>query len=152
MLYGNNITSSVVDKLESEMIISKSSLQIIGITSYQLHIKNERGSHITDVLKYYSTLTKFTMPYCTVRAEEVTAILKLLAQNVNLNTIQFSHNDFGRIEPNAYTAELSTLKCLSCFTHLETEMLNMAADELVYALDLNISAKVVILSDHNYKL
>ena len=57
MMDGNNITSSVADKLESEMI-SKTSLQIIGITSHQLHVKNECGSHITDVLQHYSTLTK----------------------------------------------------------------------------------------------
>ena len=146
MLYGNNITSSVADKIESEMI-SKTSLQIIGITSYQLHIKNECGSHITDILQHYSTLTKFSMTYCTVIAEEVTAILKLLAQNVNLNTIRFSHNDLGKIEPKAYTTELSALKCLSSFTLLEPEMPNIAADELVDALDLNINAKVVVLSD-----
>ena len=147
MMDGNNITSSVVDKLESEMI-SKTSLQIIGITSHQLHVKNECGSHITDVLQHYSTLTKFSMTNCTVIAEEIISILNLLVSNINLNTIHFSHNDLGGIKPNTYTKELSTLKCLSSFTLLEPEMLNITADELVDALDLNINAKVVALSDH----
>ena len=147
MMDGNNITSSVADKLESEMI-SKTSLQIIGITSQQLHAKNECGSHITDVLQHYSSLTKFSMTNCTIIPEEMIAILNLLVRNINLNTIHFSHNDLGGIKPNAYTTELSTLKCLSCFTLLEPEMLSIAADELVHALDLNINAKVVALSDH----
>ena len=147
MMDGNDITSSVADKLESEMI-SKTSLQIIGITSQQLHAKNECGSHITDVLQHYSSLTKFSMTNCTIIPEEMIAILNLLVRNINLNTIHFSHNDLGGIKPNAYTTELSTLKCLSCFTLLEPEMLSIAADELVHALDLNINAKVVALSDH----
>ena len=147
MMDDNTITSSVADKIESEMI-SKTSLQIIGITSQQLYVKNECGSHITDVLLHYSSLTKFSMTYCTVISEEMIAILNILVRNINLNTIHFSHNDLGRIKPNTYTTELSTLKCLSNFTLLEPEMLNIAADELVDALDLNINAKVAALSDH----
>ena len=71
----------------------------------------------------------------------------MLAQNVDLNIIHFSHYHFGRIEPKTYTTELSALKCLSSFTLLEPEMPNIAADELVDALDLNINAKMVALSD-----
>ena len=147
MMDGNNVSSSVADNIESEMITT-TSLQIIGITSQQIHMKNECGSHITDVLQHYSTLTKFSMSYCTVIAEEMIAILKLLAKSVHLNTIHFSHNDLGRINPSTYITELSTLKCLSSFTLLEPEMLNIAVDELVNALDLNVNAKVVALSDH----
>ena len=150
MMDGNDISSSVADKIESEMI-NKTCLQIVGITSHQLHVKNECGSHITEVLKHYSTLTKFSMSCCTVIAEEMIAIIKLLGRNTNLNTMHFSHNNLHSIESNAYTAELSTLKCLSSFTILEPEMLNIAADEMVDALDLNINAKVVALSDHTLK-
>ena len=151
MMDGNNINSSVAGKVELEMTTT-TSLQIIGITSHQLHVKNECGSHITDVLQHYSSLTKFSMTNCTVIAEEMTAILKLLTKNINLDTIHFSHNDLGRIEPNAYVAELSTLKCLSIFTLLEPDMLSIAADELIYALDLNLNANVVALSDHKLQV
>ena len=147
MMDGNNICSSVAEKIELEMTTT-TSLQIISITSHQLFMKKECGSRITEVLQNYSSLTKFSMSYCTVIAEEMTAILKLLAKNVNLNALHFSHNDLGRIEPNAYTAELSKLTCLSSFVLIEPEMLNIAADELVDALDLNSNAKVVAFSDH----
>ena len=147
MMNGNNITYETADRIESEMI-STTSLQIIGITSHQLHVKNERGSHVTDVLQHYSTLTKFSMTNCTVISEEMIAILKLLAKNLDLNTICFSHNNLmGKIEVNTYITELSKLTWLSSFTLLEPGMPNTALVELVDALDLNINAKVVALSD-----
>ena len=148
MMDGNNITSNVADTIESELT-NTTSLEIIGITSHQLYMRNEYGSHIIGVLQQYSTLTKFSMSHCSLSVVEImTAILKLLAKNPNLDTIHFLHNDLGGMEVNTYTAEMSTLPFLSSFTLVEPEMLSTAADELLDALNLNMNAKVVALSDH----
>jgi len=142
----NDITSNVADKIETEMS-STTSLQIIGITSQQLYVRNECGSHITEVLQHYSTLTKFSMSNCLITGEEMIKILKLLAKNLYLNTLHFLHNDLGRMEVNAFTSELSMLKCLSNFTLVEPEILNIAADELINALNFSDNSKVISLSN-----
>ena len=147
MMDGNNITSNVADKIESELT-NTTSLELIGITSHQLYVRNECGSHIIQVLQQYSTLTKFSMSHCSISIEVMTAILKLLAKNPNLDTIHYSHNDLGGMEVNTYAAEMSTLTCLSSFTLVEPEMLSKAADKLLEALNLNMNAKVVALYDH----
>ena len=147
MMDGNNITFNVAERIESELT-NTTTLQLIGITSYQLYVRNECGSHIIEVLHQYSTLAKFSMSHCSISFVEMTAILKLLAKNPNLNAMHFSHNDLGRMEVNTYTAEISMLTCLSSFTLVEPEMLSIAADELLGALNLNMNAKVVALSDH----
>ena len=150
MMDGNNVASNLADKIEIELTNS-TSLKIIGITSNQLYLRNECGSHIIEVLQQYSTLTKFTMCYCSVSIEDMIIILRLLAKNVNLNTIHFSHNDLGRMKMNAYTSELSTLNCLSSLTLVEPEMPYTAADELLDAVNFNMNAKVVALSNLRLK-
>ena len=144
----NNVTCNLADKIESEMR-NTTSLQIIGITSCQLYVRKESGSHIIEVLQHYFNLTKFTMSYCLIAVEEMIAILKLLARNKNLNTLQLLHNNLGRMDVsvNAYTVELSALRCLSSFTLLEPEMLNIAADELISAIKLNGDLKMIALSN-----
>ena len=144
----NNITCSLADKIELEMSTT-TSLQIISITSHRLYVRNECGSHITEVLQHYFTLTKFTMSQCVIAVEEMIAILRLLAKNRNLNIIQLLHNNLGRMEVsgNAYTAELSALKCLSSFTLLQPEMLNIAADEIISAIKLSSDSKIIALSN-----
>ena len=150
MMDGNNVASNLADKIEIELTNS-TSLKIIGITSNQLYVRNECGSHIIEVLQQYSTLTKFTMCYCSVSIEDMIIILRLLAKNLNLNTIHFSHNDLGRMKMNAYTSELSTLNCLSSLTLVEPEMPYTAADELLDAVNFNMNAKVVALSNLRLK-
>ena len=147
MMDDNNITSDVANNIETELS-NKTSLQIIGITSYQLFVRKEYGSQITELLRNYSTLTKFSMCYCSIITEDMISILKQLAENTNLNTIHFSQNGLGRMEVKDYADELSALKCLSSFTLLEPEMPNKAADQLIGALSLDVNAKVIALSDH----
>ena len=147
MMDDNNITSNLADKIEMELINS-TSLKLIGITSGQLYVRNECGSHIIEALMQYSTLIKFTMCHCSVSIEDMIIISRLLAKNINLSTVHFSHNDLGRMEINTYTAELSTLNCLSNFIFEEPEMPCIAAEKLLNAVNLNNHAKLVVLSDN----
>ena len=143
----NNITSNMADEIESEMSTT-TSLQVIGITSQHLYVRNEYGSRITEVLKCYSVLTKFSMSNCSVTASEMMKILALLAKNINLNTLHLLHNDLGsKIEVKALATELSSLKHLSNFTLVEPGMMDIAADELISALYLTADSKVFVLSN-----
>ena len=147
VMVDNNISSNVADDIELELT-NATSLQVIGITSHQLYMRNECGTNVIKVLQQFPNLTKFSMCCCSISIVEMTAILKLLGGNPNLNALHFSHNDLGRIEVDAYTAEISTLACLSTFTLVEPEMPSIGADKLLGALNLNMNAEVFGLSDH----
>ena len=146
MMVGNNISSNVADNIEFELT-KATSLQLIGITSHQLYVRNECGSDIIKVIQQFSDLTKFSMSHCSISPAEMTTILKLLAGNTNLNAIHFSHNDLGSLNVNTCTDEISMLTCLSSFTLVEPEMPSRATDKLLGALNLNMTAEVFALSD-----
>jgi len=148
MMDGNNISTDVAEEIEQE-IINTTSLHIVGITSHQLYIRNELADHIAEVLKWYNTLSKFSMCNCTVDAEDLKAILDLLVENANLHTVYLSHIGLARsmVKLQLFATKLSSLRSLSHLTIIEPRLYHVAADDLIDTVSITSSAKVTVVSD-----
>lgn len=143
---GNNISADIAEEIELE-ITTATSLHIVGITSCQLYIRNEPGHHIAEVLKCYTTLSKFIMCKCQVDAEHLEEILDKLAKNVNLSTLHLLRNDFDESMVNPLTTTLSSLRHLSNFSLVEPRLFHIVANYLTDTGCVASTAKVDIVSD-----
>jgi len=148
LMDGNNISTDVAEEVEQE-ITNTTSLNIVGITSDQLYVRNEPADHIAEVLKWYNTLSKFSMCNCPVDAEDFKAILDLLVENTNLHTVHLSHVGLARsmVKLQLSATKLSSLRHLSHLAIIEPRLYHVAADDLIDTVSITSSAKVVIVSD-----
>ncbi|XP_065903615.1 protein NLRC3-like isoform X2 [Dysidea avara] len=142
LMDGNNISADVAEDIEQE-ITTTTSLHVVGITSHQLYVRNEPGDDITEVLKWYNALSKFSMCNCPVDAEHLEAILDLLFKNASLHTLHLSHIGLNKSMIKLLVTKLSSLRRLSDLSLIEPRL---AADDVIDNISVSSTAKIVIIS------
>ncbi|XP_065902513.1 protein NLRC3-like [Dysidea avara] len=146
LMNGNNISADVAEEIE-QRITTTTSLHIVGITSHQLYVRNERGDHIAEVLRCYTALNKFSICNCPVNPERLEAILNLLVENATLHSLHLSHS--GLTEPMVHllATKLSALRGLSDLCIVEPGLFHDNQADLTDTIPVTSSVKVVIASD-----